>query len=267
MESAARFEFVRDSSSCLSSSCHERLGKQLGQRMRARLSRHLLLLLAALDSALCLALGVSWRTSTPLVLRPGAAGAAVARMSAAPASLVAGFESIADRYDGFILDQFGVMHNGVVALPGAQECFQKLAKAGKKLVILSNTSRRAVSASRPSHSGSRRLWNSIVLLGACRARVLVRARAAIVDRRPRPLSQGRRPAQANAQGKLPGMGFDTEALSGFVTSGEEVCPRDPCAGGNWSCASPVPCKKFVCISLSWPYVCPTLRSTTSSLCV
>eukprot|EP00802_Teleaulax_amphioxeia_P020812 Tamp_21112.p1 GENE.Tamp_21112~~Tamp_21112.p1 ORF type:complete len:359 (-),score=58.45 Tamp_21112:87-1034(-) len=91
-------------------------------------------------------------------------------MSAAPASLVAGFESIADRYDGFILDQFGVMHNGVVALPGAQECFQKLAKAGKKLVILSNTSRRA----------------------------------------------------ANAQGKLPGMGFDTEALSGFVTSGEEA---------------------------------------------
>ena len=123
----------------------------------------LLLLLAALDAALCLALGVSWQTSAPLVLRPGAAGAAVASMSAAPVSpvVVAGFESLADRYDGFILDQFGVMHNGVVALPGAQECFEKLAKAGKKLVILSNTSRRAVSASRPSRAGSRRFWNRL----------------------------------------------------------------------------------------------------------
>jgi hypothetical protein len=29
-----------------------------------------------------------------------------------------GFESIATKYDGFILDQYGVMHNGAVALPG-----------------------------------------------------------------------------------------------------------------------------------------------------
>lgn len=41
-------------------------------------------------------------------------------MSAVHGSLIAGFSSLVDEYDGFILDQFGVMHNGVVALPGAE---------------------------------------------------------------------------------------------------------------------------------------------------
>ena len=49
------------------------------------------------------------------------------------------FADIVDQYDGFILDQFGVMHNGKEALPGAAECVEKLSKLGKKLIILSNT--------------------------------------------------------------------------------------------------------------------------------
>ena len=59
------------------------------------------------------------------------------------ARLVKGFSEVSTRYDGFILDQFGVMHNGVLALPGASECYANLAASGKKIVILSNTSRRA----------------------------------------------------------------------------------------------------------------------------
>ena len=47
---------------------------------------------------------------------------------------------LADRYDGFILDQFGVMHNGVTSLEGAPECVEKLKKQGKKIIILSNSS-------------------------------------------------------------------------------------------------------------------------------
>jgi HAD superfamily hydrolase (TIGR01450 family) len=50
------------------------------------------------------------------------------------------FEEIADRYDGFILDQFGVMHDGSMGLDGAPECISALAAQGKKMVILSNTS-------------------------------------------------------------------------------------------------------------------------------
>ena len=47
---------------------------------------------------------------------------------------------IAHRYDGFILDQYGVMHNGVQGLEGAPDCIDKLKRLGKKLIILSNSS-------------------------------------------------------------------------------------------------------------------------------
>lgn len=47
---------------------------------------------------------------------------------------------IVDLYDGFILDQFGVLHNGSHGLEGAPECVKELHKKGKKLIILSNSS-------------------------------------------------------------------------------------------------------------------------------
>jgi ribonucleotide monophosphatase NagD (HAD superfamily) len=50
------------------------------------------------------------------------------------------FADIAARYNGFILDQFGVMHNGKHALDGASECVKRLHQDDKKCVILSNTS-------------------------------------------------------------------------------------------------------------------------------
>ncbi|EKX50422.1 hypothetical protein GUITHDRAFT_161791 [Guillardia theta CCMP2712] len=53
---------------------------------------------------------------------------------------------ISDKYDAFILDQYGVMHNGAIPLPGALECFESLKKAGKRIAILSNTSRRSKDA-------------------------------------------------------------------------------------------------------------------------
>jgi ribonucleotide monophosphatase NagD (HAD superfamily) len=50
-------------------------------------------------------------------------------------------DDIIDRYDAFILDQFGVLHNGVNALDGAVELIEYLYKTKhKKLMILSNTS-------------------------------------------------------------------------------------------------------------------------------
>jgi ribonucleotide monophosphatase NagD (HAD superfamily) len=51
------------------------------------------------------------------------------------------FAEIVDLYDAFILDQFGVLHDGVTALPGAVACVEFLAhEHGKQLIILSNTS-------------------------------------------------------------------------------------------------------------------------------
>ena len=57
-------------------------------------------------------------------------------------TVVPSLSAIADRYDAILLDQFGVLHDGAAALPGAIECFSELSKQGKKLIVLSNTSRR-----------------------------------------------------------------------------------------------------------------------------
>ena len=52
-------------------------------------------------------------------------------------------EEMCDTYDAFILDQFGVLHDGNTSSPGALNCIHELAARGKKMIILSNTSRRA----------------------------------------------------------------------------------------------------------------------------
>ncbi len=60
---------------------------------------------------------------------------------AGPTRMVAGVAALAARYDGFLLDQWGVLHDGARALPGALACLAALRHAGKKIVILSNSGR------------------------------------------------------------------------------------------------------------------------------
>src|SRR5215472_9538921 len=57
--------------------------------------------------------------------------------------LIRGIGPLAPRYDGFILDLWGVVHDGVAPMPGALECFCSLIEAGKRIVLLSNAPRRA----------------------------------------------------------------------------------------------------------------------------
>jgi len=55
-------------------------------------------------------------------------------------------KDLIDKYDGFILDQFGVLHNGQDGLEGAPELVKELVdKYNKKCVILSNSSASAES--------------------------------------------------------------------------------------------------------------------------
>src|SRR5437588_1709163 len=51
--------------------------------------------------------------------------------------------ALAPEYDGFILDLWGVVHDGTGPFPGVLECLEKLIGAGKRLVLLSNAPRRA----------------------------------------------------------------------------------------------------------------------------
>jgi HAD superfamily hydrolase (TIGR01459 family) len=52
-----------------------------------------------------------------------------------------GFGQVAERFDGFILDLWGVVHDGVKPLPGATDCLARLREAGKPTMLLSNVPR------------------------------------------------------------------------------------------------------------------------------
>jgi HAD superfamily hydrolase (TIGR01459 family) len=54
-----------------------------------------------------------------------------------------GLEEIADRYDGFIIDQWGVLHDGGDPYPGAIDCLSSLRAREKRVVLLSNSGKRA----------------------------------------------------------------------------------------------------------------------------
>jgi HAD superfamily hydrolase (TIGR01459 family) len=52
-----------------------------------------------------------------------------------------GFAPLAARYDGFILDLWGVIHDGINAFPHAVDCLGALRAAGKRTLLLSNVPR------------------------------------------------------------------------------------------------------------------------------
>lgn len=69
-------------------------------------------------------------------------------MSPALPPLLAGLASIAARYDGYLVDLWGVMHNGVVPYPAAVACLAELKRRGRHVLLLSNAPRRAEEATR-----------------------------------------------------------------------------------------------------------------------
>lgn len=56
---------------------------------------------------------------------------------------VPGMEALSHHYDAFVLDQWGVLHNGSQAFPGAISCLVQLRARGKTVMILSNSGKRA----------------------------------------------------------------------------------------------------------------------------
>ncbi|MEZ7135524.1 TIGR01459 family HAD-type hydrolase [Komagataeibacter sp. SM21] len=85
-----------------------------------------------------------------------------------------GMAGLADRYDGFILDLWGVVHNGVAPYPGVLDCLGRLRAAGRRVVLLSNAPRRTATV----EPGLRRmgvtadLYDAIMTSGECTHRML-----------------------------------------------------------------------------------------------
>jgi HAD superfamily hydrolase (TIGR01459 family) len=80
---------------------------------------------------------------------------------------LAGIAALAERYDGFLLDQWGVLHDGRAAYPGAIEALTELRDRGKKIVIISNSGRRSAAnvATMEALGFPRALWDDLVSAG------------------------------------------------------------------------------------------------------
>ncbi|NBO18013.1 MAG: TIGR01459 family HAD-type hydrolase [Proteobacteria bacterium] len=57
---------------------------------------------------------------------------------------LSGMSAVANRYDAYILDLWGVIHDGSHLYPGVKEALVHLRGAGKKIVFLSNAPRRSL---------------------------------------------------------------------------------------------------------------------------
>jgi HAD superfamily hydrolase (TIGR01459 family) len=63
-----------------------------------------------------------------------------------PAALaIPGLHIIADNFDHVLLDQWGTLHEGKSIFPEARDCVMRLRSAGKSVLVLSNSGKRAVS--------------------------------------------------------------------------------------------------------------------------
>ena len=91
--------------------------------------------------------------------------------------ILPGLAALAADYDGYILDVWGVMHQGGPAYPEALACVRHLRKAGKRVVFLSNAPRLApqVEAVLNGKGVDAALYDAVVASGDA-------ARLALVDR-------------------------------------------------------------------------------------
>lgn len=57
--------------------------------------------------------------------------------------IATGVADFAEHYEVFLVDQWGVLHDGQTPFPGAVDCLRRLQTMGKRVVILSNSGKRA----------------------------------------------------------------------------------------------------------------------------
>ncbi len=90
------------------------------------------------------------------------------------ADFCAGVADLAARYDHFVIDQWGVLHDGHVPYQGAIACLRSLRAAGKRVVLLSNSgSRTRVNRARLREIGfAEELFDDVVTSGEATWRAL-----------------------------------------------------------------------------------------------
>ena len=98
-------------------------------------------------------------------------------MTAGAVHAISTLLDMADAFDVAVLDQWGVLHDGTVAYPGAPEAVARLRATGKAVVVLSNSGKRAdVNAERIRTMGVRVDTKEVVTSGEALWRDVQRGR-------------------------------------------------------------------------------------------
>src|SRR5690242_15917745 len=98
-------------------------------------------------------------------------------LRAAAPTLLTGLRDIADRYDAWILDLWGCVHNGIAPFPDAKDALKRLKDSGKRVLLLSNAPRRAsviVEQLQRVHGIGGDLYDSVLTSGEVAWRALQR---------------------------------------------------------------------------------------------
>lgn len=77
------------------------------------------------------------------------------------------FAPLAEHYDAFLVDLWGVVHDGTALYAGARQCLEELHRAGKGVVFISNAPRRSEKAAKvlDGLGISRALYQTVVTSG------------------------------------------------------------------------------------------------------
>jgi len=80
---------------------------------------------------------------------------------------VSGLEPLINQFDLFLIDQFGVLHDGIAPYPGAINTLEKLKAKNKRVVVVSNSGKRAsVNVSRLAKLGFKHtLFDNVITSG------------------------------------------------------------------------------------------------------
>jgi HAD superfamily hydrolase (TIGR01459 family) len=99
--------------------------------------------------------------------------------------ILEGIAPLADRYDGFVLDLWGVVHDGRRPYPGVAHALGELKRRGKRIAFLSNAPRRAhvVEALLTGMGLDAALWDATITSGELAWRLLADPVAAGYGRR------------------------------------------------------------------------------------
>ena len=147
-----------------------------------------------------------------------------------------GLGAVVDRFDCFLVDQFGVLRDGRGPYPGAAETLSRLKAAGKRVIVLSNSGKRAA-------ENSRRLagigfdaasWDLFLTSGETAWRILKAEMADGIERRCLLIS---RDGDTSAIVSIKSSASAKRFTSGFVLSesvkamGQVLAPTREIAGG------------------------------------